>query len=185
MFGFFRKKNDAAQEPSYDPLNIKVSDLRTAWAFDYDESHWEVLEEFELNWGGEQFSLGYTVVNEDGNELYLEVSSGRSLRIRMYNFLDFNELPNAPQLQDEIVETGKGPASLFFEDKTFQRQSIRPCFFRNLKETDRKEHLVLEYFHAESGDYLRIEQVGEFEFDLFLGWDIAETEISNILPASA
>ena len=49
------------KEKAYDPLNIKVTDLKKGFVFDYDLKTWEVQEVYQYDWGNNFFSYEYKI----------------------------------------------------------------------------------------------------------------------------
>jgi hypothetical protein len=66
-FGFFKKKKKE-ELPHYDPTNIGVMDIRKGFVFDFNTQSWEVTEEFEYDWGNNDFTYEFKVVS--ANETY-------------------------------------------------------------------------------------------------------------------
>ena len=86
-FGFFKKKNKD-KGPHYDPTNIKVTDIRKGFIFDYNQKSWEAVEEYEYDWGNNDFTYEFKIVSEDETAyLHIEEDDDRYLS-RLYLDLD-------------------------------------------------------------------------------------------------
>jgi len=186
-FGFFKKKDKKENEdarPHYDPLNIKITDLRKGFMLEYDVKTWQVKDEFEFDWGDNFFSYEYHLVAEDGEECFLSIDTEDGLELIISRKVNLHKI--GPDLDRIIVENGKPPAKIVFEGRTYYRESESPGFYRNVNTTSREqsvECIVWDYYDESEKFVLGIEQWGDEDFDASYGLVAEEFEFSNILPA--
>ena len=185
MFGFF-KKNDKnkKEELHYDPLNIVVTDLRRGWLFDFEGQTWDVVEEYEYDWGEDFFTYAYLIQSESGQQFMLDIDEDEGLQCWIYERIPFRDLPNAAALADSMVDEQRPPRELQFRGQRYFRDSEAGGFFRNIEQTEFREFIFWHY-SDDSGDWnLRLEQWGEDDFKAALGRWVAEGEFSNFLPVN-
>ncbi len=187
-FGFFKKKKDedANKKPlDYDPLNIKVKDLRKGFVFDFDFKSWEVLEEYEYDWGDYSFSKGLKI-QADGAVKYLTLTSTpQGLEIVCTSSLMLSQV--GPNLAHHIMTRNKPPETITFGGVVYYRERESPGFFRNVATTPREESVEFMSwdYYDESGKLLMsIEQWGDEEFEASVGQIVQEYDFSSILPGN-
>ncbi len=178
LFDFFKKK----EEPDYDPLNVKVTDIKKGFVIEYDLKSWIVKEEYEYDWGNNFFSKEFKLDSgddsiflslEDDDEL--EISVSKKIRIRSID----EDLP------EYIMEHEHPPKKIYYKGVKYLKDSENPGYFRDLadKEKNWSEFISWDYFDEEEKNTICIEQWGEKEFEASIGKTVKEFEISNILPA--
>ena len=59
-------------KPTYDVTDLRVTDLKKKFIFDYDLSSWEVTAEYTYDWGDNYFSKEFKI-QSDKETLYLSV----------------------------------------------------------------------------------------------------------------
>lgn len=177
LFDVFKKKN----ESSYDPNNIRVTDLAKGFIFEYDMSTWEVTEEYSYDWGGNFFTREFKVENgsltrylsvENDDDLYLTLT--KKVRIRKLD----QDLP------EYIMDRGSAPKILFYDGKKYFLEKESPGYFKNVSSNEDKwsELISWDYYDDDEEYCLSVERWGENEFEATAGRIIKEFEISNILP---
>ena len=159
---------------------MRVTDLKKGFVFDYDLSTWEVLEEYQYDWGDNYFSSEYKISNgtetcylsvEEDDEVQLSISGKVKIRV-----IDEN-------LPDYISKHEKAPSSLIYQGVKYFLEKESPGYFRGEGKPDWTELISWDYEDEKGEKILTVEQWGEFEFEASAGKMIKEFEISNILPA--
>ncbi len=179
IFDFFKKKDD---EPHYDSTNITVHDLDKNFVFDYDLRSWVVEEMFEYDWGDSHFSRSFNVF--DGKEhLDLHIEQDKELEIALTKPISVRKI--AFDFADQIVENGKAPTSITYNDKVYILENEYPGYFRNVESEESREVIMWLYIDNEDEHLINIEQWGEREFNAKIGRYLSENEISNILPGES
>lgn len=178
LFDFFNKKEE---KPSYDPTNLKITDLNKGFVFEYDLKNWLVEEAYEYDWGDNCYSREFKISDgaeslflsvEDDDELYLSVS--KKIKIRTID----EDLP------ETIEEKERPPKKIEYQGIKFYLEEESAGYFKNLADPDSKGDQVIswEYYDEDEQYILTIEQWGEFDFEASFGTVIKEIEISGILP---
>lgn len=178
-------KNFKKDKPADDYGNMTVHDLTVGCFFDYDLTTWEVKEEYEYDWGDEEFSREFKITNgkdtrflsiDDGDELELIVSEKiklRSIDATLYSYLVSSKDP-------------KPPSKITYDGKTFFMDEEAPGLFFDLSEDneDGTEFISWTYYDENEAYSITIEQWEETSFDASYGKVIKEYHISNLLPSA-
>jgi hypothetical protein len=177
LFDFFKKK------PEYDVTNLKVTDLRKGFVFDYDLSTWIVKEEYEYDWGDEYFSYEFRVENES-EAAFLSVEQDDELEISLSRKIRIHEL--STDLAEQLRLNQKPPQSIVYNNVTYFQENEAPGYFRNVSKGGKQweEFISWTYYPKEGKEIIIIEQWGETEFEASVGVMLKEFEISNIMPGS-
>lgn len=179
--GFLDNLFGKKKEPSVDPLNIRVTDLKKGYILDYDLSAWEVQEVYNYDWGDDFFTREYKLFN--GKEVrFLHVEDDDELELQLTEKIKPTTLD--PDIPDEIVKEGKPPKKIVFKGVTYRLEGENPGYFNEEGKPDQwVEHISWTYYDEDEKLLLNIEQWGEREFEASIGKLIREFEISNIVPA--
>lgn len=180
MFGFFRKKKK--EEAHYDPVSMTVKDLRKGWFFDYKYKTWEAKEEYEYDWGNNNFSYEFLILSQDNEKLFLSIEEEDGLNITVNTKLRFSKLAQADEITNAINTLGRPPRELEVNGITFYRESENPGYFRNIDKEDFEEFIVWEYWDSDEKNVLNVEQWGEETFEVAIGVLAAEHAFSNFVP---
>ena len=179
IFDFFNKKKDEEQQPHYDPTNIKVIDLRKGWLLDYEGKTWEVIEEFEFDWGDNFFTYEYKL--QSGDEVcYLRLDESDKLYCVFTRKIKFAKL--GEKVEQHLLDYHKPPAEIVYEGTTYYRESENPGYFRNMEDEDSVELITWDYFDEAGKKVILIDQWEETDFEASVGTVEEESVISNILP---
>lgn len=176
-FGFFKKKKK--DEPHYDPTNIKVTDIRKGFVFDYDFQTWEVTEEYEYDWGDNDFTYEFKVVSAD-DSLFLSVEEDDFVECTFMRKFNFNKLDE--DIEESIINRGKPPRQIIHKGTVYYRSGEHRGYFRNIKDSKSDPFISWDYVDDTEKLVLTIEQWGDEEFEASEGIVIPEREITNILP---
>lgn len=176
----FLKKNK--KEADYDPLNMKVTDLKTGFLFDYDLKSWEVVESYKYDWGDNFFSKEFKV-RSSKEERFLHVETDDELSLVLYQKIKVRAIDE--DLPEYIQEHEYPPKSIEYNGIKFLKEGENPGYFRNLDKPESQwTELISWDYSDERGEYaLSIEQWGLREFEAAYGPVIKPFEISNIVPA--
>jgi hypothetical protein len=178
IFDIFKKKTEDEQ-PHYDPTNIKIIDIRKGWLFDYDLKTWEVMEEFEYDWGDNIFTYEYKI--QAGTEtLYLFIEDNGGIYCTFTTKIKFARLGET--VEQSLLDHHKPPTEITYDGIKFFRESESPGFFRSLEDEDSVEVVLWEYFDESETRILLIHQWDETDFEASVGVIEKESEIANILP---
>ncbi len=177
-FGFFKKKKK--EELHYDPTNIRVTDVRKGFLLDYDFKTWEVVEEYEYDWGKNFFTHEFKLVCQD-DSCFLSVVEGDELELYIVKKINIARL--GATVEESIAKLKKPPRTLDYEGVTYLRSSEGPGHFRNIDDTEWYEFIAWDYYDETEEKVLTIEQWDEEEFEASAGIWVEEHAFSNILPA--
>ena len=181
LFDFLKKKEE---EPDYDVTNLGIKDLRVGFFIDYDMKSWQIKEEYEYDWGSDNFSSEYKL--DSGEEvMFLHVEDRGELRISMTKSIKIRSLGD--DIIDKTIKKERPPKKLKLDGIQYHLHTDNGGYF-NDKSSGSKEWEELmswEYFDDDEKHILSITQWGERDFDASAGKMIKEYEISNIIPAGS
>lgn len=178
IFDFLKKK----KELHYDSTNITVLDLEKNFIFDYDLKSWIVEEKFEYDWGKGNYTYAYNVF--DGSKhLNLHIEQDTELEIALTEPISVRKLSDS--IIDQIVNDGKPPKSITYDNVTYHLENEYPGYFKNVEAEESMELIMWLYIDNGDEKLINIEQWGENEFNAKIGRYLSGYEISNILPASS
>jgi hypothetical protein len=184
-FGFFKKKKkEEDTTPHYDPNHIRIIDIRVGFFVEYDARTWEVAEEYEYDWGDNEFSYSYLLRSSD-DEIYLSLENDGELEIAVTNKIRLMKL--GEDLDDQIAENERPPKTITYEGVKYYRDNESPGYYRNTATTEREksiEMITWDYYDDDEEKTISIEQFGEREFEAYIGVYVEEFEFSNIIPSS-
>jgi hypothetical protein len=178
-FNWFKKKNKEEEQPAFDPTNLKITDLRKGFILDYDSKSWEVVKEYEYDWGDNFFTLEFQIKSAD-SLAYLNVEEDDEIEITVCKAVDINNIDKT--LIEEIIEQEKPRRTIEFSGKTFFRKAEASGNCRDMSGNNWDPFISWDYRDETSKYILTIEQWGEDEFEAFLGKVVEDYEISNIFP---
>lgn len=178
MFNLFKKKDQNQPKPHYDPTNMKVTDLRIGFLFDYDLKTWEVMDEFEYDWGDNFFTYEYKITS-GAETLYMRVEEDDQVYCIFTQKMSFGKLGDVAQ-QFKVQQ--QAPSSIHFEGISFYLERENPGFFRSTQDEDSVEMVQWDYLDDTGKRMLIIHQWDTQDFELSLGIVETANVISNILP---
>lgn len=179
LFDFFKKK----EKPSYDPTNIKITDLQKGFVVEYDLKTWVVKEAYEYDWGDNYFTREYKLDSGD-DVIYLHVEYDDELYLSVTKKIKLLSIDE--DLPEQIEKNERPPKKILYKNKTFYLDEESPGYFKDLSDPakDWVELISWDYYDEEDKEIINIEQWGDREFDAAYGQVIKEYEISNILPGT-
>ena len=176
LFDFFKKKD---KKQTYDATNIRVTDLKVGFIFEYNLSTWEVQEEYEYDWGNNFFSYEFKI--SDGNRtLFLSVEEEDEICLSITEKLKIRLL--GEDIPEIIVKNQIPPSKITYNSKDYFLESENPGYFSENGSEDYCELISWNYEDKTEEFIISIERWGEFKFEAAIGKNINEYEISNILP---
>lgn len=179
-----KKKKKQEKLPSYDPTNITIRDLKKGFMLDYNLETWQVLEEYEYDWGDQFYSYGYKL-STGTEECFMTISEdGGKLEITVMKTLRLHLLGDA--FNNHMRSNQKPPSKVDYEGVTYYRENESPGYFRNVEKQSASrsvEFIAWDYFDDSGVKVLSVEQWGQDEFEASVGVVAEEFEVSNILPA--
>lgn len=184
-FGFFKKKKkEEDNTPHYDPNHIRITDIRVGFFLEYDAKTWEVVEEYEYDWGDNEFSYSY-LLRSANDEIYLSLEDEGELEIAVTNKIRLMKL--GEDIDDYIVENERPPKTITYNGIKYYRDNESPGYYRNTATTVREESIEMitwDYYDDDEENALFIEQFGERDFEAYIGKYVEEYEFSSIIPSS-
>jgi hypothetical protein len=180
-FGLFNKKKK--DEPHYDPTNIGVEDLRKGFVLDYDLKSWEVVEEYEYDWGNEEFSYEYKISNADGESRFLNVERDDNDDLFLAMFSPIRTSMLDEEVEDRIFDNKKPPREIIYKGTAYYREEESMGFYKNVEAQGESAEFISWTYYDEGGKRtLSITKWDDEEFDASVGDVIKDRDISNILP---
>lgn len=182
-FNFFKKKKDEDQGLHYDPLNIKIQDIRVGFFVDYGFKTWEVTEEYEYDWGDDFFSYEFKFITGD-DECFLSIDTEDGLELVLSNKIRISQIEE--NIEERITKKGKPPQVIIFKGKEYYRDSESAGFYRNTATTPPEKSVEMmswDYYDDSEKFVITIEQWGEGDFEASQGKIVGEFEFSNITPS--
>lgn len=180
--GLFNKK-DKNYEPKgkpldFDPLNVKIGDLRPGFFVDYNFKTFEITAGFEYALKDYAFkALKFDaadeilwVVLENASETFLMESVGMAV---------IN-----PELQNMMSNFGKPPATLTYKEVMYNFSNQSDGKFRDLLKNamDWSRMACWKYAAADGSAVLYALQKGQNNFEVIIAKPINSGEFSNFLP---
>ncbi|ANQ49144.1 DUF4178 domain-containing protein [Flammeovirga yaeyamensis] len=179
-FGFFKKKKK--EEPHYDPTNITIRDLRLGYIFDYELQTFEVVGEYEYDWGDNDFSWEYKIESAK-DTFYLSVDEEGSLTGTVSQSILWGKLPD--NVEEDILKKGKPPRTILFNGKEFFRDEKSVGYWRDvhsMSSEESTEYMCWDYYDESEKFTLCIEQYQDEGFSASLGIVEDASKFTNILP---
>ena len=177
IWDFFKKRKE---EGHYDPINIKITDIRVGSILEYNLKTWEVQEEYEYDWGNNSFSYEYKLVSDNGI-IYLNIEEDDDITCIVSKKISISLIAGVLQ---SMEKHGMPPSEVILEGITYYRGNEKPGFFRNTETTkpeESEEFISWDYIDKTEKKSLSIEQWGEKEYEASVGIIEPESAFSNIL----
>ena len=174
-FDFFKKK----KKLEYDPTRIAILDVRKGWVFDYDLQTWEAVEEYEYDWGDDNFTHEFKIVSGQST-FFLHIENDDEVFCTVTKKLNFAVLDY--EIERKIERKGRPPKKIKLDNITYYREAERPGLFRNIESELWSEFISWDYYDEDEKRTLAIEQWGEHEFEASVGIVVPENAFTNILP---
>ncbi|MEL6534322.1 MAG: DUF4178 domain-containing protein [Bacteroidota bacterium] len=168
------------EEPEYDPTNIRLQDLEVGFVLDYDMKSWEVVGQFEYDWGDNYFTDEFKIQSSN-TALYLHLEEDDELEISLSHKLRLGHV--SENIPNHFQNGDDPPRSLTFEGSAFQLQEEALGSFRNVRSENWDDFISWNYEHSDGKQFLTLERWGEEEYELSHGKYVESYEFSNILPA--
>lgn len=182
-FGLFNNKKK--DEPHYDPTNIGVEDLRKGFVIDYDLKSWEVVEEYEYDWGNEEFSYEYKISSAEGDDLFLSVERDENDDLFLATFTPIRSSMLDDEVEERIFDNKKPPKQITYKGTTYYREEESMGFHKNVDaQGESAEFISWTYFDETEKNILSITKWDDEVFDASVGQVIQESDITSILPGS-
>ncbi len=178
MAALFKKSSN---DDNYDPMDMRVTDLRKGYIFDYDLKTWMVTGEYEYDWGDEYFTREYKI--ESGDDVcFLHVEEDDQVELTITKRVKMRSIDE--NLPEYILENEDPPNKLEYKGITYLKDERNPGYYRDVDagEDDWSEFITWDYYDDDDKHVLSIEQWGEQEFEASAGKVVQEFEISNIIP---
>ncbi|MGL1885261.1 MAG: DUF4178 domain-containing protein [Reichenbachiella sp.] len=178
LLDIFKKKKE---EPDYDVTNLSVEDLAMGFIIDYDMSTWRVKEEYQYDWGSDNFSKEYLL--DDGTKrIYLEVENKGEISILVTEKIKIRDLGS--DIIDRTVKDETPPKEVSYDGVKYYLHTDCAGHFndKTKKSKEWEELLSWQYFDDTEEKVIGITQWGEREFDAVVGKVVQPFEISNIIP---
>ena len=173
-------KKEKEKTPEYDPLNIKITDVRKGFILDYDLHSWIVIEEYKYDWGDNCFTKELKL-ECDNDSIFLNIDDSDQLDLSICKKVRIRNIDD--ELPERIIKKGKPPKKLEYDGKTFYRDSESPGYFKDMsKDDDWLEFQSWDYYDDSEKYIITIEQWDDEEFDASYGQVVNEIDFSNIIP---
>lgn len=178
----FNKLFNKQNNPTYDIVNVKVTDLEVGFVFDYDFSTWLVDAEYEYDWGNNCFSKEFRIT--DGiKTMYLGLERDDELELELTEKLKLSIIDL--ELSQYLFEHQSPPNKLEYNGASYFLEEECPGYYREIAQSSNDYNwteFVSWTFEDGQGNIICIEQWGEKEFEASSGKYLKIHEISNILP---
>lgn len=176
IFDFFKKD----QSPDYDPSNIKVTDFKKGFVFDYDLKSWVVKKAYEYDWGNNNFSLEFVIENEN-ESYYMSVEEDDEVEISLSKKIKLREIDE--DLPEYIQRHETPPKTLDYKGKRFFMDGESMGSMREIGQKEISNLISWDFYSEDEKEIISIEQWGENDFEASKGFYVDESEFSNIYPA--
>jgi Domain of unknown function (DUF4178) len=168
-------------QAAFDPMNMTLDSLRTAYLLEYDLKTWEVTAHFQYDWTSGRSEKCFKLNSVSEQAVLFLKKEGTETTNLITKQLSIHLLD--AQLEGEIVFKSQPYNILKYNDTTYYRENQRDGVLYNVTQKGSGHKLLAwEYYDGQRKEYIRIEQFGRNEFRTYVG-RIAETfEFSDILP---
>jgi len=180
IFDFFKKKDE---EPSYDPTNLKLTDLNVGFIVEYDLQNWEVKKAFEYDWGNNYFTKEFQLF--DGKDyVYLSVDDNTEMNLTVTKSIKVRHIEEG--LPEYILSRETAPSKLNYEGITYflNEDSAGYCKELSADENSWAELINWDFYDKSEESVLSITQWGEKEFEANIGKVVKEFQFSNIISSN-
>jgi hypothetical protein len=178
ILDIFKKKSN---EKNKDLSNLKVTDLKKGFMFDFDMSTWTVEDEYLYDWGNEYFTSEYKVSN--GQEsFFMTVEEDDEIEIAIMKKIKIRSIDE--DLPEYIRKNEQPPKKLEYMATSLLLDEERPGYFKAVDDDDEawEEFIAWDYYDTKEDYVLTIERWDENSFEAAFGKTISEYDITNILP---
>lgn len=178
IFDFFKKK---PAEPNYDPADIRLTDMRTGFVFEYELQSWVVKESFMYRWQDNSETIEFLIDN-GRQQWYMSVDQGAPLTISLMQKCKMREV--LEDLPEQVDQNGMPPQNIVFRGEKYFRDEESVGIYQSEHDRDWADVVSWDYFTAAEDKILTIEQWGEHEFEVWCGNVVREAEFSNLMPGN-
>jgi hypothetical protein len=173
---FFKKKKE---EPAYDPTDLRITDLKRGFMVDYDLKSWQVMAEYEYDWGGGFISKEYKL--DSGSEsIYLHVEEDDELELSLSKKTGIKRFEE--DIRAHFADNDEPPVTVTLDGVKYHRTEESMGYFRDTSRDGWSEMISWNYEDDDQKCFVNIERWGEEEFEASHGVYAREFEFSNILP---
>lgn len=180
LSNLFGSNDNDENKRHYDPLHIKITDLRKGFMFDYDLETWQVQEHYEYDWGNNIFTDEYKV-SDGKNTRFLYIDTNDDLRVSWNKKVKFVEID--VDLLKKIVKKDEAPKKLEYNNQLFHKVSSDYGHFKKVGSDDEYEFVNWDFETKDNKELISVYRWGEEEIETSYGVYIKEDDISSILPA--
>lgn len=180
LFDFF--KGNKEEEAAFDPLNIRVEDLKKGDLFDYNLETWSVIEEFEYDWGDECFTKEL-LIEQGKQRKYLTIDIEDGLELTMLEKVTLRSLEE--NFVDYLMKKQEPLKKIKYKGIKYYKGAKNYGYYRNVNtKSEGEECISWDFYDSSEKHVLTIDQWGESEFEISVGKVIQPSDISDILPSS-
>ena len=176
MFGKLLDKLRGKSEPSMSDL--KITDLKNGYIFDYNLKSWEVIESGKYTWGGKALTKEHKVSAGDETK-YLSVSDGSSLVLTLSDEININKVDL--NLRKYILDNDEPMNSLTYNGERYDLTEESMGHYK--EDGDDESFKTIEWMmvNATGEKFVSISRWDEREINAYTGIFLKDYEISNIL----
>ncbi len=179
MFNFF-KKDEA--EASFDPTDIKITDLRTGFIFDYELSSWEVTESYSYKWENGKTAKEFKI-KSSFETLFLSIEEEDAIVLTLMEKIEPETLISG--FHKFMKDSDVPPSQFQFQNEMFELLNDQAGIFKDLEKGEEDEFISWNYQAKKTGTIVEIEQWDDDEFEAAIGREIDLHLITNIIPGKA
>lgn len=181
LFDFFKGNKDK-EEAAFDPLDIRVEDLKKGDLFDYNLETWTVEEEFEYDWGEECFTKEL-LIQQGALKRYLSIDIEDGLELSIQEKVTLRSLDE--NFVDHLMDIQEPLKKIEYKGIKYFKDAKNYGYYRNVNtKSEGEECISWDFYDANETHILTIEQWGESEFEVSVGKILKRSDISDILPSS-
>lgn len=167
-----------------DVANIKLTDLRTGFIFDYNLKTWKVVKHSQFDWrNGNSEWVFKSVSGEENQFIFIKWESGDHFDVFAGKRVNTYAVDN--DLDTEIVVHHRPKNVISYKDESFFREEqLEGTVFDLTTNSEGEKIKVWEYFNEDRNKTLRIEQLGQRKFLAFVSERVSDYVFSEILPSA-
>ena len=167
-----------------DPDSITLESLQLGYMLEHKTDTYEVVNEHQCDWDDQTTTKVYKLREVGGiNSIFL-ISQREGNALMVYKTQPVNIFALKEDLDQEIQEYKRPSNILRYQDHTYFREYSRTGFNFNMEMLKQppQEIVSWKYFDDVRKRIIRIDKLGEHEYQAFVGEMVVPGEFYNVMP---
>ncbi|MEM8963344.1 MAG: DUF4178 domain-containing protein [Acidobacteriota bacterium] len=178
FFDLFKKKGDQATDDDFDPVDLRLENLRPGWLVDYDMQTWTVSAKHRYDFDGDVVDEWELVAGR--TRRYLGRTEGDGVDWTWSKKIPVGML--GAGILDHVQRQGDPPSEINHQDKPYYLDMTSAGHFHEHGGDAGKPLIQWDFVDEDDEAYVTLEQWGETEFEAASGVYVEDWQFTNILP---